>query len=59
VDLLVWVVATSRASVLSGYVEAALATIGVEPESDAESIAARDLNAVGVRSFERERKAAL
>jgi tetratricopeptide (TPR) repeat protein len=41
VDLLVWVVATSRASVLSGYVEAALATIGVDPESDAESIAAR------------------
>ena len=41
VDLLVWVAATSRASVLSGYVEAALATIGVDPESDAESIAAR------------------
>ena len=41
VDLLVWVVATSRASVLSGYVEAALATMGVDPESDAESIAAR------------------
>ena len=40
VDLLVWVVATSRASVLSGYVEAAVATMGVDPEGDAESIAA-------------------
>jgi tetratricopeptide (TPR) repeat protein len=41
VDLLVWVAATSRASVLSSYVEAAVATIGVDPEGDAESIAIR------------------
>jgi tetratricopeptide (TPR) repeat protein len=41
VDLLVWVVATSRASVLSGFMEAAVATMGVDPEGDAESIAAR------------------
>lgn len=41
VDLLAWVVATSRASVLSGFAEAAVATTGVDPEGDAESIAAR------------------
>jgi tetratricopeptide (TPR) repeat protein len=41
VDLLVWIVATSRASVLSGYVEAAVAAIGADPAGDAEAIAAR------------------
>ncbi len=40
VDLLVWVVATSRASVLSGLVEAA-AAIGSDLSGDAESVAAR------------------
>ena len=40
VDLLVWIVATSRASVLSSYVAAA-ATMGIDPDGDAESIAAR------------------
>jgi tetratricopeptide (TPR) repeat protein len=40
-DLLVWIVATSRASVLSGYVEAAVAAMGADPASDAESVAAR------------------
>ena len=40
VDLLVWVAATSRASVLSGYVEAA-AAIGTDPADVAESVAAR------------------
>ena len=38
VDLLVWVVATSRASVLSGYAEAA-AAIGADDGSKAESVA--------------------
>jgi tetratricopeptide (TPR) repeat protein len=38
VDLLVWVVATSRASVLSGYVEAAVAS-GAEDTGKAESVA--------------------
>jgi tetratricopeptide (TPR) repeat protein len=41
VDLLVWVVATSRASVLTGYVEAAVAAMGTDPAGDAEAIAAR------------------
>jgi tetratricopeptide (TPR) repeat protein len=40
VDLLVWVAATSRASVLSGYVEAA-AAMGTDPADVAESVAAR------------------
>ena len=41
VDLLVWIVATSRASVLSGLVEAAVAAVGADPAGDAESIATR------------------
>jgi hypothetical protein len=40
VDLLVWVVAASRASILSGLVEAAAAT-GSDHVGDAESVAAR------------------
>jgi tetratricopeptide (TPR) repeat protein len=41
VDLLVWIVATNRASVLSGLVEAAVAAVGADPAGDAESIATR------------------
>ena len=41
VDLLVWVAATSRASVLSGFVDTALAAIGTDLPGDAESIATR------------------
>jgi tetratricopeptide (TPR) repeat protein len=41
VDLLVWVAATSRASVLSGYVEAAAAAMGADPAVDADVVAAR------------------
>jgi tetratricopeptide (TPR) repeat protein len=41
VELLVWVVATSRASVLSSYVEAAVDAMGTDPAGDAESAAAR------------------
>jgi tetratricopeptide (TPR) repeat protein len=41
VELLVWVVATSRASVLSGYLEAAVDAMGADPEGDGESVAAR------------------
>ena len=44
VDLLVWVVATSRASVLSGYMEAAVTAMGIDPPDDAESVAARFLS---------------
>lgn len=41
VDLLVWIVATSRASVLSGYVEAAATVMGIDPAGEAESVADR------------------
>jgi tetratricopeptide (TPR) repeat protein len=44
IDLLVWVVATSRTSVLSGYSQAAAAIWGEHPASDAESTAAHFLN---------------
>jgi tetratricopeptide (TPR) repeat protein len=47
VNLLVWVVATSRASVLSGYAEAAVAAMGTELSGDAESVAARFLGWLG------------
>jgi tetratricopeptide (TPR) repeat protein len=40
-DLLVWVAATSRASVLSSYVTAATAAMGTDPAGDAEAVAAR------------------
>jgi tetratricopeptide (TPR) repeat protein len=40
-DLLVWVTATSRAAVLTGYASAAVAAMGVDPAGDAELLAAR------------------
>ena len=39
VELLVWITATSRASVLAGYVEASVAALGVPPYGDSESVA--------------------
>jgi len=42
VDLVIWVTATSRAQVLSGYAEAA-AALGVQLSGDAESVASRFL----------------
>ena len=41
IDLLVWVPATNRASVLAGYVQAAAAAMGIRADADAESIATR------------------
>jgi tetratricopeptide (TPR) repeat protein len=41
VDVVVWISATSRSSVLSGYVEAWVAATGIEPTGTAESVAAR------------------
>ncbi|HEY3735589.1 MAG TPA: tetratricopeptide repeat protein [Streptosporangiaceae bacterium] len=41
VDLLAWVSAGSRASVLTGYLEAAVAAMGIPVDGDAESIASR------------------
>ena len=42
VDVLVWTAATSRASVLSAYVEAAVAVMGADAAGDAETIAGLD-----------------
>lgn len=50
VDLLVWVVATSRASVLSAYVEAAVMATGADPMGDAETVAGRFLTWLGETS---------
>jgi tetratricopeptide (TPR) repeat protein len=47
VHLLFWIAATSRASVLSGYVRAAVAAMGIEPAGDAESVAARFVSWLG------------
>jgi tetratricopeptide (TPR) repeat protein len=41
VDMVIWISATSRAAVLSGYVEAWVAATGIDPTGTAESIAAR------------------
>ena len=49
-DLLIWVVAASRASVLSGYVRAAVAAMGIEPAGDAESVAVRFVSWLGETS---------
>ena len=50
VDLLVWVAAASRASVLSGLVKAAVAAMGIEPAGDAESVAVRFVSWLGETS---------
>ena len=44
IDALIWISATDRASVLSGYVQAAAAAFGIEPVGTAESVAARLLS---------------
>jgi tetratricopeptide (TPR) repeat protein len=41
VDVLVWITATDRASILSGYVQASEAVTGIEPAGPAEAVAAR------------------
>ena len=40
-DLLVWITATSRAAILTGYANAAVCAMGVDPAGDAELLAAR------------------
>ena len=47
VDVLVWVTATSRASVLSGFAEAAADAMGACPGGDGESAAARFVHWLG------------
>jgi tetratricopeptide (TPR) repeat protein len=44
IDLLTWVTATDRASVLAGYLTAAAATLGEDLPGDAEEVAARFLS---------------
>jgi len=44
VDMVVWISASSRAAVLSGYVQAWAAATGIEPTGTAESVAARFVN---------------
>ena len=44
IDALIWISATSRAAVLSGYVQASAAAFGIEPAGTAESVAARLLS---------------
>jgi len=47
IDVLIWISATDRASVLSGFVEASMAATGVEPTGTAESVAVRFLSWLG------------
>ena len=44
IDALIWISATDRASVLTGYVQASAAAFGIEPAGTAESVAARLLS---------------
>ena len=44
IDALIWISATNRAAVLSGYVQASAAAFGIEPVGTAESVAARLLS---------------
>src|ERR1700684_104346 len=50
IDALVWIAATSRAAVLSGYVQASVAATGIEPTGTAESVAARFVSWLGSTS---------
>jgi tetratricopeptide (TPR) repeat protein len=50
IELLVWVNAASRVSVLSGYAAAAAAALGVEAAGDAEAIATRFVSWLGETS---------
>jgi tetratricopeptide (TPR) repeat protein len=50
IELLVWITATSRASVLAGYVEASVAVLGVPPAGDSESVAMRFVRWLGETS---------
>jgi tetratricopeptide (TPR) repeat protein len=50
IDALIWINATSRTSVLAGYVHASVAATGIEPIGTAESIAARFVSWLGETS---------
>ena len=44
IDVLVWISATDRAAILSGYTHASVAVSGIDPAAGSESVAARFLN---------------
>ncbi len=44
IDALIWISASNRASVLSGYMQASAAAFGIDPAGTAESVAARLLS---------------
>ena len=50
IDALIWISATTRASVLAGYVQASVAATGIEPTGTAESVAARFVSWLGETS---------
>ena len=50
IDALIWIPATSRTSVLSGFVQASVAATGIEPTGTAESVAARFVSWLGETS---------
>jgi len=47
IDALIWISATDRASILSGFVEASVAATGIEPTGTAESVAVRFVSWLG------------
>ena len=50
IDMLIWITATSRASVLSAFVEASVAATGFEPTGTAESVVVRFIGRLGETS---------
>lgn len=50
IDILIWIHAASRATVLSGYVQASVAVTGIAPAGTAESVAARFAGWLGLTS---------
>ena len=50
IDALIWITATSRASVLSAFVQASAAATGIEPAGPAESVSTRFISWLGETS---------
>ncbi len=48
IDGLIWISATNRAAILSGFVEASVAATGLEPTGTADSVAVRFVGQLGV-----------
>jgi tetratricopeptide (TPR) repeat protein len=47
IDMLIWITATSRASVLSAFVEASVAATGIKPAGTADSVVVRFITGLG------------